>query len=287
MDNIIYPNHRYRQKIKTRADKKNRLPFLEESSGRKILNTILRFGIALTAIYLVLFFFLHLVIKPYLVVDNIEIRFQEKLDIDQRDIMSVTGLDHPVRYLDIDEELIAESIVKSFPYVKEVLVEKIFPTTVSIVIRGRKPVCVSLFDTNEVSVPFAVDAEGRIFELGTAVKEFDLPVISGITVPKLELNAQLPVLYQPVLEDLQLLQEQQPVIYNRISEISVDEKNGKGYDLYVYFRMYDLPVQMGSRLVLTEIEAAVQVLDMLQASGLAESYYLLDFRSGKPILKKI
>ena len=143
-----------------------------------------------------------------------------------------------------------------------------------------------MYNTKTVSVPFAVDTEGRIFELGTAVKEFDLPVISGFEIPTLELNAAIPVSYVPVLEDLEYLQEHQPSIYGRISEIAVDEKNGNGYDLYVYFRMYDLPIRMGSRLDATEIEAAVQVLDLLQSSGLTDAYRLLDFRSGKPILKK-
>lgn len=286
MDNIIYPNHRYRQKVRAGNHHKDRVPVFDCDKRRKILNAILVAGIALMVVYLFFFFVFHLAVKPSLIVDNVEIQFQEKLDIDQKDIIAVTGLDHPVRFLDIDENRIEEAILKSFPYVKDVSVKKILPTTVSIKICGRKPVCVSLFDTQMVSVPFAIDTEGRIFELGTAVKEFDLPVISGIGIPTLELNASIPVSYIPVLEDLEYLQEQQPLIYGRISEIAVDEKNGKGYDLYVYFRMYDLPVRMGSRLDATEIEAAVQVLDLLQSSGLTDAYCLLDFRSGKPILKK-
>ncbi len=286
MDNIIYPNHRYRQKAGAGNLRRKQITVLDVDGRRKILNTILTGGIILMAVYLFFFFVFHLAIKPSLIVDNVEIRFQEKLDIDQKDIMAVTGLDRPVRFLDVEESRIEEAVLKSFPYVKDVSVRKILPTTVSIKIYGRKPVCVSLYNTKTVSVPFAVDTEGRIFELGTAVKEFDLPVISGFEIPTLELNAAIPVSYVPVLEDLEYLQEHQPSIYGRISEIAVDEKNGNGYDLYVYFRMYDLPIRMGSRLDATEIEAAVQVLDLLQSSGLTDAYRLLDFRSGKPILKK-
>ena len=286
MDNIIYPNHRYRQKVKSRDSRKNFKSFLRQEDKTGILNKILIALILCVSVYLLFFFIYHIYIKPNRIVENVEIIFYDKLDIDQKDILAVTGLDRRTLYADVREEAIANAIINSFPYVKEVEVLKTKGSSLQLKISGRRPVCVSLFNTDSVSVPFAIDSEGRIFELGTAVKEFDLPVISGIKIPSLELDARIPAVYISVLQDLELLQKQRPVVYNRISEIAVDEKNGKGYDLYVYFRMYDLPVQMGSRMVLTEMEAAVQVLDLLQSSGLSESYYLLDFRSGKPILKK-
>lgn len=288
MDNILYPNHRYTRQGQGRNRKsvKKFAGVLEESRGKKIINGILATGIVLMICYLCVFFSYHAVLKPLININNIEIHFQEKLDIDQQDILLASGLNRSLRYADVDEEAVAESIMKAFPYIKEVRVSKIFPATVSIFIWGRKPVCVSLFDTGNLSVPFAVDTEGRVFELGTAVKEFDLPILSGITVSALELNAQIPVSYVPVLEDLMILKEKNTNIYGRISEILVDEKNGKGYDLYVYFRTYDVPIQMGSRLELSEIEAAVQILDLLQSTGLSGFYEKLDFRSGKPILKK-
>lgn len=286
MDNIIYPNHRYRQKVRSRNARKNFKPFLEQEDKTKILNRILIVLILCVSAYLIFFFTYHVYVKPNRVVENVEIIFYDKLDIDQKDILAVTGLDHRTLYADVREDAIANAIINSFPYVKEVEVLKTKGSSLQLKIAGRRPVCVSLFNTDSVSVPLAIDSEGRIFELGTAVKEFDLPVISGIKIPSLELNAQIPAVYIPVLEDLEQLQKHRLIVYNRVSEIAVDEKNGKGYDLYVYFRMYDLPVLMGSRMVLTEMEAAVQVLDLLQSSGLAESYSLLDFRSGKPILKK-
>lgn len=290
MDNIIYQNHRYQQRVKQRQNTKNiksNLSFsFDSQKGQKLINGILVTGIIFLGIYLVLFFTYHLALKPFLYVENIEIHFQEKLDIDQNDILSVTKLNNELRYADIQEEEISSMITGAFPYIKNVEVNKIFPATVSIAIWGRKPVCVSLFNTSEFSVPFAIDEEGRVFELGTAVKEFDLPVLSGLRLDKVELNTQLPALYIPLLEDLMHLKEEEPIIYNRISEIAVDEKGRKGYDLFVYFRMYDLPVQMGSRLDSEEIGHAVQVLDLLQSARLSDSYRLLDFRSSKPTLKR-
>lgn len=286
MDNILYSNHGYRHKTASRERQKKYQSNLKIEKGVPLHIIILSAAIVILVLYLAFFFYYHLSLKPTLMVGNVEIQFQERLDLDQKAILAACGLDRPVRYLDVKENQVAEAILKSFPYVKSVSVKKIFPTTVALKICGRKPICVSLFDTGTVSVPFAVDTEGRIFELGTAVKEFDLPVLSGMVLPTVELDATVPPSYVAVLEDLSLLQENRPYLYNRISEIAVDETGGKGYDLYVYFRMYDLPVRMGSRLDGSEMEVAVQVLDLLQTSGVVQAYRLLDFRSGKPILKK-
>lgn len=286
MDNILYPNHRYKQVSKRNRSRKNFRPMFSRSRRQKWINTLLILGIVSVACYLVVFFIYHGMVKPTLFVDNVKIYFQEKLDIDQRDILMATGLNENVRFIDVDEEAVAQAVVKSFPYVEEVAVNKIFPGTVAVKIFGRKPLCISLFDTGTVSVPFAIDSGGCVFELGTGVKEFDLPVLTGVELSSWEMKAQIPAAYMPVLEDLANLKDRNPDIYSRISEIAVDEKGGKGYDLYVYFRTYDLPIQMGSRMPAEEIEAAVQILDLLQSTGAFESYQKLDFRSSKPILKR-
>ena len=109
MDNILYPNHRYTRQGQGRHRKsvKKFAGVLEESRGKKIINGVLATGIVLMICYLCVFFSYHAVLKTLININNIEIHFQEKLDIDQQDILLASGLNRSLRYADVDEEAVS------------------------------------------------------------------------------------------------------------------------------------------------------------------------------------
>ena len=128
MDNILYPNHRYKQVSKRNRSRKNFRPMFSRSRRQKWINTLLILGIVSVACYLVVFFIYHGMVKPTLFVDNVKIYFQEKLDIDQRDILMAAGLNENVRFIDVDEEAVAHAVPvgPDDPAVQGVVLEQLF-----------------------------------------------------------------------------------------------------------------------------------------------------------------
>ena len=114
MDNILYPNHRYTRQGQGRHRKsvKKFAGVLEESRGKKIINGVLATGIVLMICYLCVFFTYHAVLKPLININNIEIHFQEKLDIDMQKLdLEISAL---TTEYDTVKQLINNNVEKTF-----------------------------------------------------------------------------------------------------------------------------------------------------------------------------
>jgi cell division protein FtsQ len=168
--------------------------------------------------------------------------------------------------------------------VRAAKVRKIFPDTLEIVLQQRIPLALSFSYTDEKMVPVAFDEEGMLFQIGNAVTQWDLPVISGLRFKPI-LGLQLPSRLAPFLEEMKALRENAPELFDLVSEIKVTSTNEIDYELLLYPVGYSTRIHLGERIDEDSIKYALMVLDVLQDQGMVQNIEELDFRGGDVVYR--
>ncbi|MBN1398223.1 MAG: FtsQ-type POTRA domain-containing protein [Bacteroidetes bacterium] len=128
--------------------------------------------------------------------------------------------------------------VKSHFYIKDAVVERNLPSTISIIVTERTPVAMV-----SLSEPIYLDEDGVMLPKVVAHRVFDLPVISGIA-PRESFIYGTVVNEPDEIEALQLLAVLKTVnrpLYHSISEIQLR----KGRDMLLYSAEGGVPIIFG------------------------------------------
>lgn len=220
-----------------------------------------------------------LLIAPNMRIEHVAV--QSDFPISDEQLLAIAGIERKEYYFSVQSDAI-EASLESYPVVGEAEVRKVFPDTLEIVLRQRKPLALAFGSGEGRMVPVAFDAEGVIFQVGRSVGQWDLPVVSGLRF-KPVLGLELPPRLEPFLEQMQLLRENAPELYDLISEIKIYSTNEVDYELVLYPLGYNTRITLGENLDGRSFKYALMILEVLRDQGLDVAE--LDFRSGDVVYR--
>lgn len=250
----------------------------------RTLNRLLLFFTLLLATALLAELGFHFVVGPRLTIRHIEMNVGKGFPLSDAEIVRLAGLDQPVLYYAVSPERIAANL-ETYPLVKSAAVEKVFPNVLRITIVERNPLVISLVESEAHVVPVAFDSGGVAIEVGRSVTDYNMPVISGITIPQARLGMHLPPELVGFLREVAALKESAPALYSLISEIRFVKEGVAGFDAVLFLSNYHVPVKIGERINENLLKYVMMVLDVAQKQGMLNKLAELDFRTGQVVYK--
>ena len=220
-----------------------------------------------------------LLIAPNLRIEHVQV--ESDFPISDQELLAIAGIRGKEYYFSVRCDAV-EANLASYPVVREVEVEKVFPDTLKIVLRQRKALALAFSYTEEKMVPVVFDAEGVIFQVGRSVSEWDLPVVSGLRFNPI-LGIELPSRLKPFLEEMEFLRENAPELFGLISEIKIYSTNDVDFELVLYPIGYDTRISLGEGIDEQSIKYALMVLDVMEEQGMQVEE--LDFRTGDVVYR--
>jgi cell division protein FtsQ len=225
----------------------------------------------------------HFVIAPRLTVRNIVIR--SDLPLRREEILSLTGIGENAFFYRIDAARIGD-ILGDLPMVREAVVEKTFPDKLNITLYGRIPLSILFYAAPQGgSIPMVIDEQGVVFQIGSSISEWDLPVVTGIEFKKLEVGTRLPDKVRPILQDLHRLRQEDPGIFRLISELRIVPKPAGNLEILLYPIQFPVRLRLAGRLDPVVLRNAVVVLDLLAEQNVLGRVRELDMRTGEVVYR--
>ena len=225
----------------------------------------------------------HFVVAPRLTVRNIV--FRSDLSLSKEEILSVAGTEENAFFYEIEPARIRDAL-EQLPMVRKAVVEKTFPDSLHITLYGRIPLSILFFTTPEgSSIPMVIDDQGVIFEIGSVLSEWDLPVITGLEFKSLQVGTRLPEVVQPILQDLHRLRQEDPGMFRLISELRLVPKAGGNLEILLYPIQFPVRLRLTGALDPAVLRNAVVVLDLLARQELLIQVRELDMRTGEVVYR--
>ncbi len=253
------------------------------SRGEQILNRFLWSIIILLIVFLIAELLFHFVISPGLIVKKIIVK--SDLHLSEPEVLSIAGITEKEYYFSLNPEEI-QSNLNAYPLVKRSVVEKVFPGTLKLTIYGRDPLVIAFAEGDKGrSVPVAIDEDGVVFQIGSGITNWDLPVISGLKFKDLNAGMELPEILNAFFADMKTLKGSYPELFRLISEVRIIPRGGTGYELLLCPLVYSIKVRFGSSISARNLKSAIMILDLLEKQGLADRVKELDFRTGEIVYR--
>lgn len=226
----------------------------------------------------------HLYFARNILIDKIVIETGTGFNLTDDQVLQMAGLNGSESFFSLKPEIV-KSRLERYPQIAEVSVEKQFPGTLIIGIKGRSPVAICLIENEGMTIPAIVDSEGVIFQMGKTVTDLDLPVISGIKIGEAGLGSKMPRPVVGFLADLEQLGMESPAFYNSISELKFIRKTNEDFEVLMYPQNYSIPVRIGSRIDKKLFTYVILVLDVVKKQGMSAYLEELDFRTDEVVYK--
>lgn len=256
----------------------------EKTKPKQKIRLVFSILIAVLALILVAEIVFHFVISPRLRLSKVEIIAGEGVSLSNTEILTLAGLKGDETFFAVDEAVIAERI-GTFAPVKSVTVERVFPNTLKIGITERTPLGISLLVVDGRSVPVILDEEGVVFQIGSSVTEFDLPVLSGFIFKEVELGQRVNRGLLSFFQDLHALRNGSAALFSLISELKFVKKDRAGFEVLLYPRDYRVAVWIGSQIDVDVMRKILLVLDVFANQGTVSTIEEIDFRTGAPLVR--
>ncbi len=250
--------------------------------GESLLNKVLISLVVFLTLFLIGEVVIQVFVVPNLVIKHIYLTTDVR--ISKEAVLEMAGLNSTLHYFNLDVGKIERKIAE-YPLVKSVRVRKIFPDSVKINIKGRKPLAIVCVDVDGRTVPVTMDEEGVIYKIGASGDTLDMPVISGLVFKDLRLGMRMPDRVMPVLEDLYNLKVNSPELFRLISEIKIVPVNNIDYELVLFPLSYNIKVRLGKHLDSKTLKYVIMVLDLLKKNVGEKRIEEVDFRSGTMVYK--
>ena len=249
--------------------------------SESLFTKLLWIVVCLLALLLIGEVLFHFVIAPRLVVKNVHIR--TSLALSEEEVLAIAGIGKGEYYFRLDAEEVRRRL-ESYPMVRSALVEKHFPDSVDLVLTEREPLSMMLYDTpGGRSVPMVIDEEGVVFEIGSAVGDWNLPILTGVKFRDLSVGMRLPEQVHPLLTELKSLQQSEPELYALISEVRIVFKTAGRHELLMYPLHQPVRIRMGDTLQPSAIRNALMVIDIFRRQGMVDRIRELDLRTGEVV----
>ncbi|MDA3808776.1 MAG: FtsQ-type POTRA domain-containing protein [Spirochaetaceae bacterium] len=252
--------------------------YSDKTKLRKLLRNIIIAFIVILAGQLIFKIF----VVPNIVLQKIKV--ESEVSLSDSEILTIAGIDAGEYYYNVSPEDIKQRL-EMYPEVRKASVEKVFPDKLKLYLFARKAVALVVLNIDEKSIPVAIDNEGVIYSRGIDLLSWDLPVITGIRFSALELGAQLPAPLLPLLDDLKNLKDDNPALYNLLSEIKVERRGERGYDLILFLHSYPVRARIGNELDGNVLKNIIMVFEVLNKQKLTDKIGEVDFRTKEIIYR--
>jgi len=225
----------------------------------------------------------HFVIAPRLIVRSITIKSNSSLG--KEEILTVAGIEKSMYYYNLDTVEIRRNL-EGLAQIREAVVEKVFPDALNITLYERVPLAIFFFTTPEgASIPLVIDDQGVVFQIGSGVSEWDLPVITGVKFRQLKVGMKLPEALRPILQDLRTLKNQEPDLFRLISELRLISKSTGVLDILLYPIQYPVRLRLSGGLDPAVMRNSFVILDLLAGQKALREVRELDMRTGEVVYR--
>ncbi len=211
-----------------------------------------------------------------------KVHLESEVSIANEEVLRIAGIRGKEYYYMLNTDEIRMNL-ENHPLVRKAYVEKSFPDTVNIVLYARKPLGAALLETEQGSVPVVFDAEGVIFQIGTADGMGNLPILSGVQFQNVHAGLRMPETLLPMLKNLNQLRQTNPGLFEIISELKVNKCSNGDIEYTVYPVNHPVRIRIGSELNENVLKYAMMVLDV--ARERAQDMDEIDFRTGEVVYR--
>jgi cell division septal protein FtsQ len=203
------------------------------------------------------------------------------------DVLAWAGIDSGATYISVNAKE-AELRLAGYHLVESAKVIKRFPDKLSIFLEPRLAVAIALARVNDRIRPVYFDRHGVAVRIGNGKGELAapwLPVVSGVLDDSepMMLGMQLPAVYLPLFSRIGAISDEDPRIWQAISEIEIAKKSDGLFDLVIYPVHDSIRLRMRSDINKDSIYYALLMFDVYRQIG--DSPYEIDVRSGLGVVK--
>lgn len=251
-----------------------------EAAPRLILQVII--GVLCLVVLLELGF--QIFVAPQMRIQRIGI--DSDLELSHEAILSAAGISTNELFYAVDPATV-EARLRNLPAVAEAKVQLIFPDALSIRVRSRQPLMVSLMRAEDgKQAPVLIDAMGCAFHVGLLPLQDELPVLTGIEFRNFRPGLQLPRSVVPFLQDLQALRLQDPSLFHAFSEFRLMPVGTGQVEIMAYTIMSSVGVRINARLSQEAALYILRTLDMIAHTEGMAKIREIDFRTNNVVYKK-
>jgi len=202
--------------------------------------------------------------------------------LSKAEALDIAGISGNATFISINAQS-AEQLLETYPLVESARVIKRFPDKVSVFLEPRQAVAVVLARVNGRIRPVYVDRYGYAFKIGNETGGFSpsLPVVSGVFDDgrAMQLGDRLPMIYLPLFSRIGAISDEDPKIWQTISEIGIAGKDKDMYDLVLYPVYGSIKLRMRNDISKDSIYYALLMFDVCRQYGDAMPDEI-DVRSG-------
>ncbi len=200
------------------------------------------------------------------------------------EIEKIAGLDKYSSFLFLNPNTIEKRILEQ-PLVRKVFVQKSFPDTLNITVFGRKALAIAYIEQDNLSIPICFDENGVVFQIGSEIKDINLPVLSGdIDFQKVTMGGELPRVLVPLLKSLKEVRGSVPDYYTSISEIIVTKRGEMTFDLVMHFTFSPIKALVRDVISVEELKNIVVVISLLDRESVSVDQ--VDFREDEIVYRE-
>lgn len=220
------------------------------------------------------------VIAPQLLIKRIVV--YGNLPLSTVEMTNIAGIDGTNHMYDIDTHAIAKRL-EAHPMVRSASVRTKMPGTLEVTVVRRRPLAMSIAVIENRSVPVVFDEAGVVIAVDPSATP-EVPVLSGLKFgSELQPGTFLPKEILPAVTVLAEIRDQNPKLYDLISELVAETTDYGALDLSFYPIAYPVEVRLGSHLYVEEIKHAFLALDVIGAKGADTMPAEIDFRAGEAV----
>jgi len=220
-------------------------------------------------------------ISPCMVPARVEVKTFSGLSA--ADVLNIAGINNNAAYIAINAAE-AEQRLAGYYLVESAKVVKRFPDRLSIFLEPRRAVAMVLAQVNGKTQPVYFDRHGVAFKVGNGAGEAPpswMPIITGAldSGQQLRPGMRLSASYLPLFARIGAITDEDPRIWQAISEIGIAKKSHDLYDLVLYPVHDSIRLRMRNDISKDSIYYALLMFDVCRQLG-EDAPDEIDVRSG-------
>jgi cell division protein FtsQ len=202
--------------------------------------------------------------------------------VSNAEVLSIAGINSGATYISINAREVEQQLSRYY-LVESAKVVKRFPDRLSIFLEPRQAVAMTVAMVNGRTQAVYFDRHGVVFRVGNGVGSAPawIPIVSGILDDNqpVKLGMTLSSAYLPLLSRIGTISDEDPKIWQAISELGIAGKRNNLFDLVLYPVNDSIRLRMKSEISKESIHYALLMLDAYRKLGVAVSNEI-DVRSG-------
>jgi len=220
-------------------------------------------------------------ISPCMVPAKVEVKSFAGLSA--ADVMNIAGIGGNAAYIAINAAE-AEERLAGYYLIESAKVVKRFPDRLSIFLEPRRAVAMVFAQVNGKTQPVYFDRHGVAFKVGNGAGEAPpswMPIVTGVldNGQQVRPGMRLSPAYLPLFSRIGAISDEDPKIWQAISEISIAKKSHDLYDLVLYPVHDSIRLKMRSDISKESIYYALLMFDVCRQLG-KDAPDEIDVRSG-------